>query len=215
MASIYLNKRWIVSNGWSNSNARWAFFALFIVFIIGFLLLMCRTNLRRMRRGQKPIRGTAWLTPPSYGQSQQQYNTGGINDSVPVYSSQARAEDAGYYDAEGVFHYNPHYVPAKPMATAATGSTNTQTYPPQAYHTPGAYDDFESTPNRPTQTPSDDDFGYTRPSHPPPVSSNLNTPSDADRIYDTTGEGTSSSNIDDELPGYQPPSSPPPAARKN
>lgn len=52
------------------------------------------------------------MTPPSYYQSQQQYNqpmnASGPSDAtyVPPYSESAQPYDAGYYDQNGVFHSN-------------------------------------------------------------------------------------------------------------
>lgn len=68
------------------------------------MLAAIRINKRRGQEGREPIRGTAWITPPSYIQSQHQTNQ--QQPYVPPYSEQANDNDAGYYDNQGVFHPN-------------------------------------------------------------------------------------------------------------
>lgn len=49
---------------------------LLVIIIVIFILCiasLCTTSRRRVRQGREPIYGTAWMVPPSYGQSQQQY----------------------------------------------------------------------------------------------------------------------------------------------
>ncbi|CEP24494.1 unnamed protein product [Cyberlindnera jadinii] len=82
--------------------ARWIFFVLFIIALIALLMTAFRINRRRGRQGIAPIRGTAWMTPPSYYQAQ---NT--RQDAyVPPYTEQTNDQDMGYYDNQGVFHMN-------------------------------------------------------------------------------------------------------------
>ncbi|ODV97956.1 hypothetical protein PACTADRAFT_47785 [Pachysolen tannophilus NRRL Y-2460] len=114
MAPIITKRYW----GWgddsgdsSYDNARWAFFALFILAIIFLLIYTLRINKRRLKVGAKPIRGTSWITPPSYYASQRQYNQPMNSTAVPPYSATAAANDAGYYDNQGVFHPNPNFRP--------------------------------------------------------------------------------------------------------
>lgn len=65
------------------------------------------------------------MTPPSYYQSQNQYNQPTRRESdmpnvyVPTYTERAGEYDMGYYDNEGNFHPNPN--------------AKDPTVPPQAY----------------------------------------------------------------------------------
>lgn len=56
---------------------------------------------RRVLNGRRPIAGTAWMVPPSYYSSQQQYN-----QTAPPYNPNPGYNDAGYYDAHGNFIRN-------------------------------------------------------------------------------------------------------------
>lgn len=88
---------------------RWILFVIFLICIIAVGLGTARINRRRRTLGQAPIRGTAWMTPPSYRQSQRQYNgpqRGVVEDYVPQYTETANEQDLGYYDAQGEFHLN-------------------------------------------------------------------------------------------------------------
>lgn len=101
------------SGNWSGG-ARWAFFAIFIVLIIIVILGTLRINRARSRQGIQPIYGTRWMTPPSYYQSQDQYNQPTRREPdmpnvyVPTYTEHAGEYDMGYYDNQGVFHPNPN-----------------------------------------------------------------------------------------------------------
>ena len=103
------------SNNSSWEWARWLLFILFIALIISLFFGTRRVNKFRGRKGQAPIRGTAWITPPSYFQSQQQYNqpVTGTAAFVPPYTADVNPNDAGYYDREGVFHPNTNDEPFK------------------------------------------------------------------------------------------------------
>ncbi|EGW32894.1 uncharacterized protein SPAPADRAFT_60238 [Spathaspora passalidarum NRRL Y-27907] len=94
---------------------RWAFFAIFIVIIAIVLLGTMRINKRRARQGAQPIYGTSWMTPPSYRQSQNQYQQPDhLRDPdlpgayVPAYTATANEYDMGYYDNTGQYHPNPN-----------------------------------------------------------------------------------------------------------
>lgn len=82
------------SSSWQSG--RWILFVLFVAAIILIILFTFVANRRRRRMGRAPIRGTAWLTPPSYRQSQQQY-TGTVqqwtDDYVPEYTETANEHD--------------------------------------------------------------------------------------------------------------------------
>lgn len=108
---------------------RWILFVIFVVFILGLGLTTVRVNRRRRTMGQAPIRGTAWMTPPSYRQSQRQYN--GANpatqeDYVPQYTATANDQDMGYYDERGEFHLKSEAQPAPTVVreTASDSSTS-------------------------------------------------------------------------------------------
>ncbi|AET40064.1 resistance to Congo red protein Ecym_5302 [Eremothecium cymbalariae DBVPG len=131
--------------------ARWAIFAVWIV-VVFFSIFMI--NLRRRRRGLRPIIGTAWLTPPSYGQSQRQYNRPTDDPTaipVPEYTEQPNVNvDLGYYDNQGKFHPATGSVP-KP-GTAVTTDTS------HGYQTSAPIGDYQQL----------HDVGYVRPQGPPP-----------------------------------------------
>lgn len=102
-----------VSDGYGDNNGwvwgRWILFVIFVICIIAVGLGTARINRRRRTMGQAPIRGTAWMTPPSYRQSQRQYNgpaDGAAEDYVPQYTATANDQDMGYYDERGEFHLN-------------------------------------------------------------------------------------------------------------
>lgn len=89
----------------------------FLVAIAALAFTAVRVNGRRFRRGQQPIRGTAWFTPPSYRQSERQYHgTHGTDfqEYVPPYTETANENDMGYYDNQGVFHVNSKAEPLPP-----------------------------------------------------------------------------------------------------
>lgn len=111
----HTTKRQWGDNGYSGAgSARWAFFAIFIVLIIIVIIGTIRVNKKRSQRGVQPLYGTRWITPPSYYQSQHQYNQsyapGGdaANNYVPRYTEEANEYDMGYYDSNGKFHPNPN-----------------------------------------------------------------------------------------------------------
>lgn len=97
-------------DGWTSSGgARWAFFAIFIVFIIVVVFGTLRANKKRTSAGVQPIYGTRWMTPPSYLQSQNQQGHRNRDPEtsayVPTYTAEATDNiDMGYYDAQGEFH---------------------------------------------------------------------------------------------------------------
>ncbi|CCH57815.1 hypothetical protein TBLA_0A00130 [Henningerozyma blattae CBS 6284] len=98
---------------YSTGSWKWAKYILFVLFLLLFFIMitvMFRVNRRRITRGQQPIRGTSWITPPTYRQSERDYhyNSHGDNviDYVPEYSEQANPQDLGHYDARGEFHLN-------------------------------------------------------------------------------------------------------------
>lgn len=124
------------SSSWQSG--RWILFVLFVAAIVLILLSTFLANRRRQRMGRAPIRGTAWLTPPSYRQSQQQY-TGTVqqrtDDYVPEYTETANEHDLGYYDERGEFHPNDKaaYVAPPPLVQECSSeSVNSLERPPAA-----------------------------------------------------------------------------------
>lgn len=104
MPSLYQRDDWCYGYGCSGawSWGRWILFVLFIIGLILVILCAIRINKRRGQEGRQPIMGTAWITPPSYMQSQTQNPP-----YVPEYSERTNDNDMGYYDAQGQFHANP------------------------------------------------------------------------------------------------------------
>lgn len=101
---------------------RWILFVIFIAFILILVFCTARVNRRRRVMGQAPIRGTSWLTPPSYRQSERQYvgNTQQyVEDYVPEYTENTNENDLGYYDERGEFHSNgkTEYIPPPKLAS--------------------------------------------------------------------------------------------------
>lgn len=103
---------------------KWAYFGI-VIGIVGFTLLVAvlgifLSNIKRIRSGRRPVYGTSWLTPPSYWQSQRDYNTNRGEEPteyVPTYSEQPNEDvDLGYYDERGEFHLsgqNNEYTASK------------------------------------------------------------------------------------------------------
>ncbi|QID83336.1 resistance to congo red [Saccharomyces pastorianus] len=121
-------------------------------------------NKRRRRIGRAPIRGTAWLTPPSYRQSQQQ-QTGTrqqpADDYVPEYTETANEHDLGYYDERGEFHPNDKVAPAPPVQELSSESVNSLERPPAAVVHQTNSSDMEDDLTRPNnrQVPVASDMG--------------------------------------------------------
>lgn len=114
---------------------RWILLAILVGMVALFSLMTMTANRRRAHRGQAPIYGTAWMTPPSYRQSQAAYNQSNAvhgQENVPMYTERANENDLGYYDNEGVFHTNEKVAyprPNGPPPGFANGSRSTDTAP--------------------------------------------------------------------------------------
>lgn len=167
---------------WSgNEGARWAFFAVFIVILIVVIFGTLRVNRKRSRSGLQPIYGTRWMTPPSYNQSQNQYNQPNQRRDpdmpqtyVPTYTAEAGEYDMGFYDERGEFHANPNAKPTMPQIQR----------PEPAHHRDndnGSADDLELG-------------DISRPVGPPPRATTT------DATIETTGEASSSSSNPDPDP---------------
>lgn len=126
----------VYSSDYNSNNSgwlwgRWILFVIFVVCIIAVGLGTARVNKRRRTLGQAPIRGTAWMTPPSYRQSQRQYNGpnngGATEDYVPQYTATANDQDLGYYDERGEFHMNSKAeMQAPPTLVRETASESSE-----------------------------------------------------------------------------------------
>lgn len=109
---------------------RWIFFILFVLAFFAVFIFTFRTNKRRINRGEAPIRGTSWITPPSYRQSEQEYygtTQRVVEDYVPEYTEEANINDLGYYDERGEFHPNSkaEYLPPPPLESDFTSPPTT------------------------------------------------------------------------------------------
>lgn len=161
MPSLHIERRqyydcygWSCSgnSGWNNWG-RWILLALIIgVFLISFLLV-CTTNKRRLNRGQQPITGTSWIVPPSYNQSEQQYQS----QAAPPYNPNANSDPtaAGYYDQSGNF-VNTHNTGGGYSNGHDAGYSRHDDYAPPAGPPPGHNSNIEMDQ-------------YQPPSHPPPA----------------------------------------------
>lgn len=179
------SKRWYVGDSNSMGGSRWAFFAIFIVFVIIMILATLRVNRSRSRHGREPIYGTRWMTPPSYFQSQNQYNQPTQRDSempngyVPEYTATANDNDFGYYDQQGNFHHNPNAKePQVPEQIHHRTTSNTDGVPLADYNHTGdadlhtVHDDADMAFRRPSVPPpatNGEEQTYQRPPGPPPT----------------------------------------------
>ncbi|CCE64278.1 hypothetical protein TPHA_0H00680 [Tetrapisispora phaffii CBS 4417] len=132
--TLELNTRETVDDSWGSSSwvwGRWILFVIFVVFLLVIFLGTIRANKRRRTLGQAPIRGTAWMTPPTYRQSERDYNANGSaangHDFVPKYTAEANDQDLGYYDARGEFHPNSksEYLPPPPLVHEVDSNAST------------------------------------------------------------------------------------------
>ncbi|QLG71886.1 hypothetical protein HG535_0C02360 [Zygotorulaspora mrakii] len=149
-------------SGWEQG--RWILFVVFAVALLMLILYTRMANRRRVLRGQAPIRGTAWISPPTYRQSQTQHNRGTgdpAEDYVPEYTERANNQDLGYYDQNGEFHLNSKVEYQAPPSLSRRGSESSES--------------IERPQPAVTRVPTDDmdlDFRRYRPTTaPPPASS--------------------------------------------
>lgn len=95
-----------------STTSRWVVGGIFIGIIVGGILIAIVVlfvgNTKRIGSGRQPIYGTSWLTPPSYWQSQRDYNTNRgeePTECVPTYTKKPNEDiDLGFYDERGEFH---------------------------------------------------------------------------------------------------------------
>lgn len=186
-----LNKRDWGSSSWTGSGgARWAFFAVFIVLILIVVLGTIKVNKRRSKQGIQPLYGTRWMTPPSYVQSQTQYNQPNTRDPdmptnyVPAYSAEATEYDMGYYDNSGKFHANPNAKSQTPVDVLQASDVE---YPPSAHQrltSMGTGAPVGRIPTLHEETEDDDranlDDMYRPPPGPPPFEASSATSDDAE-----------------------------------
>ncbi|CAG62778.1 uncharacterized protein GVI51_M10417 [Nakaseomyces glabratus] len=140
---------------------RWILFVIFVVGILLMTLLTFRINRRRTATGRAPIYGTAWMTPPSYRQSERDYNhtQNYVEEYVPTYTETTNANDLGYYDANGVFHKNAKAEMLQPPAL--DGEVARPDGPPPGFD---GLTQPESAYLRPEDVPQEDiDLEFRRP----------------------------------------------------
>lgn len=158
--------RYVFANDYNTGSGwvwgRWILFVIFVVFILGLGLTTLRVNKRRRHLGQAPIRGTAWMTPPSYRQSQRQYNgnPATTEDYVPQYTATANDQDLGYYDERGEFHLKSDGQPM-PTVVREAGSDSSD-----SLERPGAAVTRDSL----STDIDEQDFRRYRPTTAPPAS---------------------------------------------
>lgn len=170
---------------------------LFVVLAVGLLLLLLYTRMLNRKRasiGQAPIRGTAWISPPTYRQSQRQHNrgTGDVTDDfVPEYTERANDQDLGYYDQSGEFHLNSKVEYQSPPPLSRRGSDSTASLErPQAAVTRIPTDEMEI------------DFRRYRPTTAPPGVSNTATapvPATSTATASSSTDTTTTGDADIEL----------------
>ncbi|RLV89235.1 Protein RCR2 [Spathaspora sp. JA1] len=195
----------INGDSWTTSGAaRWAFFAIFVVIIFIILLGTMRVNKRRARQGVQPIYGTSWMTPPSYRQSQNQYQQPDhVRDPdlpsayVPAYTATANEYDMGYYDNTGNYHANPNAKAPIP-------------HPPESHQRSPSMGDAAAATTLPTNlhgnNGSNESIGdlYRAPNGPPPSSGRA-------VVNDETRERVGSSQMGESSTSeFTPPAGPPP-----
>lgn len=206
------NDSMFLDNDPESSSWQWGRWILFILFIVGLLFLFIMTvtaNRRRRTMGQAPIRGTAWMTPPSYRQSEHQYhgNTHNVvEDFVPEYTEETNINDLGYYDERGEFHANgkAEYLPPPPLVQELNSNNSLDMErPPRAV----VYDSPAISGNGNNNVP-ESDFDYTRPSYTaqqyynrpshPPTSSSMGNPSHNGLVQES--DISSSDSVADDSP---------------
>ena len=180
-------------------------FAIFVILIIIVLLGTLRVNKKRARQGLQPVYGTRWMTPPSYGQSQHQYDQPDHRRDpdlpsayVPTYTATANEYDMGYYDANGVFHANPNAkspIPQPPKVHQRSESTTVTDE--NSHNTPGGAPIASNLPHDLTgnnqHVDDNDSIGdfYRPPQGPPPNRSLTSTsPENTNTNTETTQNHT-------------------------
>lgn len=148
------------NSGWY-TYGRWVLLGVLVAVAIIALLLIRWYSSKKVRHGEHPLPMTGWMVPPSYYQSQQQYNQPTTNDGppVPTYNQQPGAQDAGYYDSSGNFiskQENDDFPPAH-MRPDNTGNTDIPQGDAADYYRP------------PAGPPLGTDTNYSPPPGPPPA----------------------------------------------
>lgn len=177
--------------------------------ILVVVLAAIRINKRRGQEGREPIRGTAWITPPSYTQSQ--HNNQQQQPYVPPYSEQANDNDAGYYDNQGNFIPN---LKAQEANAASGGLHGNYTGQPQHLNTLVPDQTGLTSPTQTYQPTGQSQYTNDDPQ--------VNFQRDFSRYYgrtsntntnaNNTGNSSSSPQTDDvELENFSRPDGPPPA----
>ncbi|ANB15216.1 Rcr2p [Sugiyamaella lignohabitans] len=161
-----------VNSGWGTWG-RWVLLAAIIVVFIILALLMRAYSSRRVRSGKAPVAGTGWMVPPSYYQSQQQYDNQGP-PAAPPYNPNLGHGDAGYYDNQGNFveHNQPpaaEYAPPPGPPPPNHGEQQGYEMNPYPYDRKGGNIEQPSPAhfNENNAGGSSSQY-YSPPSHPPP-----------------------------------------------
>lgn len=205
----------------NSSSWQWGRWILFILFIVGFLAVFIFTitaNRRRRYNGQAPIRGTAWMTPPSYRQSEQQYHGNTqrvVEDYVPEYTEEANINDLGYYDERGEFHPNgkAEYLPPPPLVQQVDSNDSADMERPQraVIHdsTLSNVNDHHVV-NSPT---SQNEFDFRRPSYTAQQYYNMSSPQpsterspfveESSTHHEAVGQESSSNSTDSTNPTFK------------
>ncbi|QPG73684.1 hypothetical protein FOA43_000997 [Brettanomyces nanus] len=190
----------IKRQGWyqnSGNNARYAFLAFLIAVVVIIFTMTCFVNLRRIRAGRRPF-VSRYLAPPSYYQSERQYET--APPPLPTYTAEANPQqDVGYYDQNGKF------VPAKMEDTE---------FPPPPGATPSGDHTYANATPIVVSPPTDSGIqpAYLAQETTSPATS---TPG-SNSAYYSPRQGSSSpqSNAANSPSGYAPPPGPPPTHSK-
>lgn len=163
----YLEKRYFYWGCFENCNSgwysygRWILMGCLIALGIAMLVFVRWFSGQKVRHGQQPLPMTGWMVPPSYYQSQQQYNqpTNGDGPALPLYNQQPGADDAGYYDSHGNF-ISKQETDNFPPAHMRPDNTQTST------EAEGDAAGYYRPPPGPPPTTGDN---YAPPSGPPPA----------------------------------------------
>ncbi|QOU19565.1 hypothetical protein BRETT_003714 [Brettanomyces bruxellensis] len=194
----------------SNGGAKYAFLAFIIAAVAIIFLMMCFVNIRRIKAGRRPL-VSRYLAPPSYVQSQQQYQNNA--PPLPTYTEAPNpTQDAGYYDNQGNFvAAKPGDLQYPPPAVSVPNAAEGCQYPPVGgeMNAQTSYSSPYQNQNTPTNNPETTGIEAAH--------INVNRPKDTatnqqSNSY-TLGQGNSDSHNTNDLPAgyYSPPQGPPPA----
>ncbi|ODV88162.1 hypothetical protein CANARDRAFT_58053 [[Candida] arabinofermentans NRRL YB-2248] len=175
---------------YSSGGAKYAFFAFLAIVVVFFFIFTCMVNVRRIKSGSKPLI-SSYLAPPAYYQVQQQNS---LAQQLPTYTAQPNPnQDIGYYDQTGTFI--PYNKPQTETDTELNNLHGQSYYQPQQSQSGNPFD-FQAT-------------GYQQTTTIPPAAATTTTTSTTAEYTSPTSHITSSQ-AENDLPGYTPPAGPPP-----